>query len=178
MHGRVTRVLDGACRWSGLIRGAVSVALVYYYFDPDGKSSDSHQSTLIATTLIEVMVSIFIFGAATKPLLDYLIGPQGAALTGTTDRPCGLSGPAQLSSLPGTTGSMWSEEAIQASVKRQIAKTPASRSSLGEEEVILAQRQTSIRTSYHCITADQGAFVPCSPGKAWLHGDGAHVGGK
>ena len=82
----------GACRWSGLIRGAVSVALVYYYFDPDGKSSDSHQSTLIATTLIEVMVSIFIFGAATKPLLDYLIGPQGMALIGNTNRPCNPNG--------------------------------------------------------------------------------------
>lgn len=60
-----------------MIRGAVSVALVYYHFDPAGKSQDSHRSTLIATTLIEVMTSIFVFGAATKPLLDYLLGPEG-----------------------------------------------------------------------------------------------------
>lgn len=66
-------------RWSGLIRGAVSVALVYYHFDPAGKSEDSHRATLITTTLIEVMVSIFVFGAATKPLLDYLLGPEGTS---------------------------------------------------------------------------------------------------
>lgn len=53
------------------------MALVYYYFDPAGKTEDSHRSTLIATTLLEVMASIFVFGAATKPLLDYLLGPQG-----------------------------------------------------------------------------------------------------
>lgn len=70
-------IVSFRCRWSGLIRGAVSVALVYYHFDPAGKSEDSHRATLIATTLIEVMVSIFIFGAATKPLLDYLLGPEG-----------------------------------------------------------------------------------------------------
>ena len=55
------------------------MALVYYYFDPAGKSEDSHRATLISTTLIEVMTSIFVFGAATKPLLDYLLGPHGTA---------------------------------------------------------------------------------------------------
>lgn len=65
-------------RWSGLIRGAVSVALVYYYFDPAGKSEDSHRATLITTTLLEVLCSIFVFGAVTKPLLDYLLGPLSA----------------------------------------------------------------------------------------------------
>ncbi len=75
--------LAHVCRWSGLIRGAVSVALVYYHFDPAGKSQDSHRSTLIATTLIEVMTSIFVFGAATKPLLDYLLGPEGMQLIPT-----------------------------------------------------------------------------------------------
>ena len=114
----------GACRWSGLIRGAVSVALVYYYFDPDGKSSDSHQSTLIATTLIEVMVSIFIFGAATKPLLDYLIGPQGETLPSTTHRPCNPNGQHNCRRCQEATrpGSMWSDETVQACVKRYIAK--------------------------------------------------------
>ena len=65
------------CRWAGLIRGAVSVALVYYYFDPAGRSEDSHGATLIATTLVLVMFSILVFGAATKPLMDYLLGAQG-----------------------------------------------------------------------------------------------------
>lgn len=64
-------------RWSGLIRGAVSVALVYYYFDPNGKTQDAKNSSLITTTLLEVMTSIFVFGAATKPLLDSLLGSQG-----------------------------------------------------------------------------------------------------
>ena len=61
-------------RWAGLIRGAVSVALVYYYFDPKGQSEDSHRATLIATTLVVVMFSITVFGAVTKPLLDFTLG--------------------------------------------------------------------------------------------------------
>ena len=65
-------------RWAGLIRGAESVALVYYFFDPKGKSEDSHRATLIAATLVCVMVSIIIFGALTKTLLDLTLGPQGA----------------------------------------------------------------------------------------------------
>ena len=64
----------GTRRWAGLIRGAVSVALVYYYFDPKGQSEDSHRATLIATTLVVVMFSITVFGAVTKPLLDFTLG--------------------------------------------------------------------------------------------------------
>lgn len=70
--------LATVCRWAGLIRGAVSVALVYYYFDPKGQSEDSHRATLIATTLVVVMFSITVFGAVTKPLLDLTLGGQGA----------------------------------------------------------------------------------------------------
>ena len=62
--------------WGGLMRGAVSVALVYYFFDPHGISGDPHFSTVITTTLIVVLISILLFGAATKPLLDYLMGPD------------------------------------------------------------------------------------------------------
>lgn len=36
--------------WAGLMRGAVSVALVYYLYDPHGKNQDAHESTLITTT--------------------------------------------------------------------------------------------------------------------------------
>ena len=69
-----------SCRWAGLIRGAVSVALVYYYFDPKGQSEDSHRATLIATTLVVVMFSITVFGAVTKPLLDLTLrGSRGMA---------------------------------------------------------------------------------------------------
>ena len=60
-----------------MIRGAVSVALVYYYFDPKGQSEDSHRATLIATTLVVVMFSITVFGAITKPLLDFTLGMGG-----------------------------------------------------------------------------------------------------
>ena len=71
-------------RWAGLIRGAVSVALVYYYFDPKGQSEDSHRATLIATTLVVVMFSITVFGAVTKPLLDFTLGMGGK---GAADSP-------------------------------------------------------------------------------------------
>ncbi|KAK9909394.1 hypothetical protein WJX75_001559 [Coccomyxa subellipsoidea] len=67
--------------WAGLIRGAVSVALVYYYFDPKGQSEDSHRATLIATTLVVVMFSITVFGAVTKPLLDLTLRGSRGGLT-------------------------------------------------------------------------------------------------
>ena len=70
-------------RWAGLIRGAVSVALVYYYFDPKGQSEDSHRATLIATTLVVVMFSITVFGAVTKPLLDFTLGMGGKGAAGS-----------------------------------------------------------------------------------------------
>ena len=66
-----------ACRWAGLIRGAVSVALVYYHFDPQGKSEDAKRATLITTTLLLVLFSIMVCGALTKPLLDFMLGPEG-----------------------------------------------------------------------------------------------------
>lgn len=64
----------GTIWWAGLMRGAVSVALVYYFFDPHGLTDDPHLSTVITTTLVVVLISIIIFGAATKPLLAYLMG--------------------------------------------------------------------------------------------------------
>ena len=56
------------------MRGAIAVALVYYYFDPKGMAVDSHRSTIIATTLILVLFSTVIFSAATKPLLEFMLG--------------------------------------------------------------------------------------------------------
>ena len=59
-----------------------AVALVYYFFDPHGITDDPHLSTVITTTLVVVLISIVLFGAATKPLLQYLMGPadgQGGA---------------------------------------------------------------------------------------------------
>jgi len=60
--------------WSGLMRGAVSVALVYYYFDDaPNQVVDRQRATLIATTLMIVMLSILGCGALTKPLLSRLL---------------------------------------------------------------------------------------------------------
>ncbi|KAG1663546.1 hypothetical protein FOA52_003174 [Chlamydomonas sp. UWO 241] len=56
--------------WSGLMRGAVSVALVYFYFDA---SNDEHHATVITSTLLVVLFTTLAFGAATKPLLSLLL---------------------------------------------------------------------------------------------------------
>ena len=56
------------------------MALVYYHFDPRGKSEDSKRATLITTTLLVVLFSILVCGALTKPLLQLLLEPQGALL--------------------------------------------------------------------------------------------------
>lgn len=64
------------------MRGAVSVALVYFYYDPDGATVDREKSTLIAMTLTVVLFSTLVFGAATKPLLDLMLGPEGACPSG------------------------------------------------------------------------------------------------
>ena len=59
------------------MRGAVSVALVYAYYDPHGTTTDRPRSTLISMTLTVVLISTLAFGAVTKPLLDYLLGSRG-----------------------------------------------------------------------------------------------------
>ena len=61
------------------MRGAIAVALVYYYFDPKGMAEDSHRSTIIATTLILVLFSTVVFSAATKPLLEFMLGAGTSA---------------------------------------------------------------------------------------------------
>ena len=53
------------------------MALVYYHFDPRGKSEDAKRATLITTTLLVVLFSILVCGALTKPLLQLLLEPQG-----------------------------------------------------------------------------------------------------
>lgn len=59
--------------WAGLMRGAVSVALVYTLL-PGGSDA-----TLITTTLTVVIISILGFGAATKPLLALLMKSESGA---------------------------------------------------------------------------------------------------
>ncbi|EIE20808.1 Sodium/hydrogen exchanger, partial [Coccomyxa subellipsoidea C-169] len=43
--------------WAGAMRGAVSVALVYLYYDPDGTTVDQMKSSLISMTLTVVLFS-------------------------------------------------------------------------------------------------------------------------
>lgn len=57
------------------MRGAVSVALVYHFFDFTDKSE--HVASIIGMTIIVVVFSTMVFGAATKPLLDVMLGKQG-----------------------------------------------------------------------------------------------------
>lgn len=59
------------------MRGAVSVALVYLYYDPDGTTSDMVRSSLISMTLTVVLFSTLVYGAITKPMLDFLLGAEG-----------------------------------------------------------------------------------------------------
>lgn len=68
--------------WGGLMRGAVSVALIYRYFDPHGAAAlDGHRSTLITTTLLLVLFSTMVLGGLTKPLLDHIQGSAGEPLS-------------------------------------------------------------------------------------------------
>lgn len=62
------------------MRGAVSVALVYLYYDPDGTTSDQMKSSLISMTLTVVLFSTIVYGAITKPMLDLLLGAKRALL--------------------------------------------------------------------------------------------------
>lgn len=54
------------------MRGAVSVALVYHFFDFSDESE--HVASIIAMTIIVVVFSTMVFGAVTKPLLDLMLG--------------------------------------------------------------------------------------------------------
>jgi NhaP-type Na+/H+ or K+/H+ antiporter len=42
-------------------------------------TDDPHLSTVITTTMVVVLISILGFGAATKPLLKWLMGPDDSA---------------------------------------------------------------------------------------------------
>jgi aspartokinase-like uncharacterized kinase len=54
------------------MRGAVSVALVYHFFDFSDESE--HVASIIGMTIIVVVFSTMVFGAVTKPLLDLMLG--------------------------------------------------------------------------------------------------------
>ena len=85
-----------AAWWAGGARGAVSVALAYSVYAPaaggDG-DGDARGATLIAATLLVVLVSTLACGAATKPLLDRLLG-------GARGAPAGHAAPSSLELTP------------------------------------------------------------------------------
>ena len=57
------------------MRGAVSVAMVYYRFDPNNTNADQHSATIVVTTLQVVLYSTVGLGGLTGPLLQVLL-PQ------------------------------------------------------------------------------------------------------
>ncbi len=67
------------------MRGAVSVALVYHFFDFSDESE--HVASIIAMTIIVVVFSTMVFGAVTKPLLDLMLG-KGQAFSALTTIAC------------------------------------------------------------------------------------------
>ena len=78
------------------MRGAIAVALVYYYFDPKGMAADSHRSTIIATTLLVVLFSTVVFSAATKPLLEFMLGAGMPACPSLSMQRCACQLPVLL----------------------------------------------------------------------------------
>ena len=62
--------------WAGMMRGAVSVAMVYYRFDPRNEKDDKHAATIVVTTLQLVLYSTVGLGGLTGPLLKYLLPSQ------------------------------------------------------------------------------------------------------
>lgn len=62
--------------WAGMMRGAVSVAMVYYRFDPNNTSADEHSATIVVTTLQVVLYSTVGLGGVTGPLLQVLLPRQ------------------------------------------------------------------------------------------------------
>lgn len=66
------------------MRGAVSVALVYHYFDPTGKSTDPQNATLVSATSLVVLITLVGAGAATKPMMTWLSGGNGMRVGGSS----------------------------------------------------------------------------------------------
>jgi NhaP-type Na+/H+ or K+/H+ antiporter len=62
--------------WAGMMRGAVSVAMVYYRFDPMNEKDDKHAATIVVTTLQLVLYSTVGLGGLTGPLLKCLLPQQ------------------------------------------------------------------------------------------------------
>ncbi|XP_031267739.1 sodium/hydrogen exchanger 1-like [Pistacia vera] len=61
--------------WSGLMRGAVSMALAYNQFTRSGHTQLRANAIMITSTITVVLVSTVVFGMLTKPLIRFLL-PQ------------------------------------------------------------------------------------------------------
>ncbi|KAH7429675.1 hypothetical protein KP509_09G061100 [Ceratopteris richardii] len=58
--------------WSGLIRGAVSVALTFNQFTIYGRTKDPEYATMLISTVVIVLLTTVVFGIANKPLTQWL----------------------------------------------------------------------------------------------------------
>ncbi|XP_044498444.1 sodium/hydrogen exchanger 2-like [Mangifera indica] len=59
--------------WSGLMRGAVSMALAYNQFTRSGHTQLRGNAIMITSTITVVLVSTVVFGLLTKPLIRFLL---------------------------------------------------------------------------------------------------------
>ncbi|XP_039043842.1 sodium/hydrogen exchanger 2-like [Hibiscus syriacus] len=59
--------------WSGLMRGAVSMALAYNQFTKGGHTQSRLDAIMITSTITVVLFSTVVFGLLTKPLIRFLI---------------------------------------------------------------------------------------------------------
>jgi hypothetical protein len=76
-----------------MMRGAVSVAMVYYRFDPNNEADDKHAATIVVTTLQLVLYSTVGLGGVTGPLLKYLLPQQARLPSSSRIMPTAKSGP-------------------------------------------------------------------------------------
>ncbi|XP_042037270.1 sodium/hydrogen exchanger 1-like [Salvia splendens] len=59
--------------WSGLMRGAVSMALAYNQFTRSGHTTERGNAIMITSTITVVLFSTVVFGLITKPLVRFLL---------------------------------------------------------------------------------------------------------
>lgn len=62
--------------WSGLMRGAVSMALAYNQFTRFGRTQQPANAIILTSTITVVLFSTMVFGLMTKPLVRLLMPPS------------------------------------------------------------------------------------------------------
>ncbi|RID43635.1 hypothetical protein BRARA_I00484 [Brassica rapa] len=71
--------------WSGLMRGAVSMALAYNKFTRAGKTDLRGNAIMITSTITVCLFSTVVFGMLTKPLIRFLLPHQKATTSFLSD---------------------------------------------------------------------------------------------